>query len=288
MDELMEGLAESIGENFSTYFKSLDDILQLAQAAPMDAIDGFPSQDLWNASSDIALTIGAGVASTLLALFLFFELASLFNRSDTKGLDGVYWILMVFLKAAVAMAICKNMTTIIGACFQIVSIMVNNIAESDLFSRTMQQSSDISSQLTEYYKDAGFWESLGGWLISWLANGCNWICMTLAQIVCKLRFIEIYVFIAIAPVTFCTLINKEYKHIGISYIKRLVALGLQGLFIAIVCFLYITIVNSSIGAVVVEDGGANGTMFTMMGYSLLLIIAIFQTGGWSKSLVQVN
>lgn len=288
MDELMEGLAEAIGDQFDNYFKSLDNIFTLAKASPMDAIPGFPSQELWNASSQLAVTIGAGVASTIVALFLFFELASLFNRSDTKGLDGIYWILMVFLKAAVAMALCKNMTVIIGACFEIVASMVDIIQKSDLFEDTMSQTIDIGSQLTEYYKDAGFWESLGSWIFSWLAKGCNWVCMTLAEIVCKLRFIEIYVFVAIAPVPFCTLINKEYKHIGIAYLKRLIALGLQGLFIAIVCFLYITIVNASVNNVVVTDDGGIGAMFQMMGYSLLLIIAIFQTGGWSKSLVQVN
>ena len=41
MDELMEGLAEAIGDQFDNYFKSLDNIFTLAKASPMDAIPGF-------------------------------------------------------------------------------------------------------------------------------------------------------------------------------------------------------------------------------------------------------
>ncbi|MBM6830972.1 VirB6/TrbL-like conjugal transfer protein, CD1112 family [Faecalicoccus acidiformans] len=288
MDEIIESLASTIGDRFANYFSSLDNILEMAQAAPMDQISGFPSQELWNTSSQLALTIGAGVASTIVAFFLLFELISLFNRSEAKGMDGIYFIMMVILKAAIAMALCKNMTTIIGACFQIVSIMVQNISDSNLFSNTLETNLTIADQLTEHYKDAGFGPVLGGWLVSFLCELANNLCMTLADIICKLRFIEIYVFVAIAPVPFCTLINREYKNIGISYLKRLIALGMQGLFIAIVCFLYIAIVNATMADVSVADSGATTAMFTLLGYSLLLIIALFQTGGWSKSLLQVN
>lgn len=288
MDELMNGMADKIGDYFSNFFSSLDNIITLAQAAPMDKIDGFPSVTLWDASKSISLSIGMGVASTVVALFLFFELASLFNRSDTKGWDGIYWIMMAFLKVAVMMAVCKNMTTIIGMIFQITSAVVKNISSSDLMQNLSISSVDISKDLTDYYQDQSFWGLLGGFITAFLANSTNSLCMVLASIVCKLRFIEIYVFNAIAPIAFCTFVSREYKQIGVGFIKRMLALGLQGAFISIVCALYVVIAQATIGDISVADSGATTAMFEMMGYSLLLIIAIFQTGGWSKSLLQVN
>ncbi len=105
---------------------------------------------------------------------------------------------------------------------------------------------------------------------------------------CQIRFIEIYVFTAVAPLPFCTFCNNEFKHIGIAFIKRLLALALQGVFISIVCIFYVQIVNASVGEIVDVGSNPTGVMFTMMGYSILLLIAVFQTGGWSKSLLQVN
>lgn len=292
MDEFMEGLADNIAQSISGYFTNLQNIFELAQASPSEAINGFPSVRLWEASSSIAQSIGMGVASTIIALFLFFELASLFNRSDTKGWDGIYWIMMVFLKVAVLMTICRNMTVIIGMCFEITSQVTESIVNSTAWSGLNIESNNISQSMLAYYADKGFWDLLWGSVTAWIGKMANGICITLADIICKLRFIEIYVFNAVAPIAFCTFASKEYKNIGVSFIKRLLALGLQGAFIAIVCYMYVIIVNESFSSLI----GINGNditdpisvMIQLIGYSLLMVIALFQTSGWSKSLLQVN
>ena len=124
LDSFFKGLAATIGDIFANYFVSLNDVMTLAQSAPSDKIDGFPSLALWEASKGLSSSIGTGVASVVISLFLFFELAAIFNRTDTKGLDGIYWILMAFLKVAVAITIAKNMSVIIGMCFQISSEVI--------------------------------------------------------------------------------------------------------------------------------------------------------------------
>ena len=92
LDSFFKGLADTIGDIFANYFVSLNDVMTLAQSAPSDKIDGFPSLALWEASKGLSSSIGTGVASVVISLFLFFELAAIFNRTDTKGLDGIYWI----------------------------------------------------------------------------------------------------------------------------------------------------------------------------------------------------
>lgn len=288
MDELLDGICEEIGAFFSNYFSSLDNIMELAEAAPMDSIHGFPSTALWEASKGISSSIGVGVASVIIALFLFFELAAVFNRSDSKGWDGVYWILMAILKVAVAVAICKNMTLIIQICFAITTEIIQGLKSSGLLNLQEIQNQTLAQDLVDYYQDRAVWSKIGGWFCAMIANFINNLAMTVVEIVCKIRFIEIYVFTAIAPLPFCTFCNQEYKHIGISFLKRLIALGLQGVFISIVCIFYVQIVNASIGDALNVTGNPTGAMFSMMGYSLLLLIAVFQTGGWSKSLLQVN
>lgn len=288
LDEFFNGLASDIGNVFANYFVSLNDVMKLAQAAPNDAIDGFPSQALWSASKDLSSVIGTGVASVIISLFLFFELAAIFNRTDTKGLDGIYWILMAFLKVAVAITIAKNMSIIILMCFQISSEIIKGMQQTSTFSLLEFNSNDISQELIDYFKDKEAGTILGGYIVAQLANCVNHASIVIVKLVCQIRFIEIYVFTAVAPLPFCTFCNNEFKHIGISFIKRLLALALQGVFICIVCVFYVQIVNASIGSALDVSSNPTGAMFTMMGYSVLLLIAVFQTGGWSKSLLQVN
>lgn len=287
MDELKDGMAEAIGNFFTGYFTNLDDIVKLAQAGPSDNISGFPSQELWGAAKGMSTSVATGVGATIVALFLFFELASIFNRSDNKGWDGIYWILMAFLKMAFALYLCKNMTVIIQAIFQIQSLLVHNINASNFSKDLTVQSKEIAEDLTEFYKDGSFWECLTGWFVGLISMLLNKFSMIVVKLICKVRFIEIYVFTAVAPLAFSTFTHRDYKSIGIAFLKRLMALALQGVFIVIVCYFYVTIANATIGDITVGDAGISA-MCEMMGYSLLLLVAIFQTGGWSKSLLQVS
>lgn len=284
-DGLRDSIVDDIIRIFGSYFTNIDDIFDLAKSAPSDAISGFPSVDLWSTSTSIANSIGLGIASSLIALFLLFELASMFNRSDTKGWDGLYWILMAFLKVAVMVTLCKNMTLIIDICFQIGAEVVNNIAQAGVFGNGSIEIPSWTEAIRESFGELDFIGACSTWLMVQLCSIINSGCLLLVRIICQLRFIEIYVFVAIAPLPFCTFISKEYRNIGIAYIKRMLALALQGALIALVCYLYLVIFNFAFQNYRFDG---IGSFFYLLGFSVLLVIAVVQTGGWSKSLVQTH
>lgn len=288
LDSFFQSLADAIGVVFKDYFVSLNEIMTLAQSAPSDSIAGFPSQALWTSAKALSSSIGTGVASVVISLFLLLELASIFNKTDAKGLDELYYILMTLFKVSVAVMMAKNMSVIIGMCFQLSSAVIKAMQSSSYFKLLKFDTKDISQNLVDYYKDETAGTILGGYIVAQLVNCVNNIASVIVKLVCQIRFIEIYVFTAIAPLPFTTFCNTEYKHIGIAFIKRLMALALQGVFISIVCVFYVQIVNASVGNALDVSANPTGAMFTMMGYSILLLIAVFQTGGWSKSLLQVN
>lgn len=272
---------------FSTYFADIDMILALAKAGPSDAVEGFPAVALWGAASNMATSVGVGIAASLVALFLFFELGQMFTRSDTKGLDGLYFIFMALFKVSVVILVCKNIPIIIGMCFQIASTATANVADGAFLTEELNKSIDLATPIKEAAEKVDGMGRFGPLLMGFVAKIATTIGSIGAELICKLRFVEIYVFTAIAPIPLCTLASKEYKNIGISYLKRLLALGLQGTFIVIVCGLYVAIVNAAM-APVVEGGDLMNMMSACAGYSILFVIALMQTGGWSKSLLQVS
>ncbi|WP_300970680.1 type IV secretion system protein, partial [Faecalibaculum rodentium] len=250
LSDIQESAAGYIGEVVEGFDMGLSNLVEIAKADPSTPVAGFPTAELWDTAVSISSSIGEGIAASLVGLFLMFELAAVFNRSDTKGWDGIYWILMAFLKVAVMAAICNNMSLIITIVFAVSSSVVTAVGDAESLNQAADSLKDIAASLVDYYNEQSFFSTIMGAIMAFLVNGARLISFMLADVVCKMRLIEIYVFTAVAPIAISTLASKEYQNIGISFIKRLLALGLQGAFIVLVCSMYVTIVQATLNSMV--------------------------------------
>lgn len=269
-------------------FSKLQEVYDLASMSPTGtnapASVAFPAASLWSASQNVALQAVAPVAVTVAGIFFSMELFKLLQRNQSSGIDMFYSIIMTLVKMSICIVLMKNMTVIIALCFSISSEISKNVIS--LTGLEVSQAEDLNEKFKDFYNENGdFLGLLWNALVAMFGNLIMNLAFTLATIICQLRFLEIYVFVALSPIAFCTFCNSEYKNIGVSYIKRLLALGLQGTFIMIVCYLFLVIVASFSG-----DSFTDPSQYicAYSGFSILLIIALFQTGGWSKALLQAN
>jgi hypothetical protein len=92
------------------------------------------------------------------------------------------------------------------------------------------------------------------------------------------RMIEIYLTCSIAPIPFSTFANREWGHIGNSYLKSLFALAFQG-FLIMVCVAIYSILLQTITA----SGSIHTNIWQCAGISILLIFTLFKSGGLAKS-----
>ena len=93
------------------------------------------------------------------------------------------------------------------------------------------------------------------------------------------RMIEIYLMISLAPLPFSTFGNREQSQIGQNYVKSLVALGFQGFLILICVAIYAVLIqNVSISSDIA------GSLWSVLGYNVLLVFALFKTSTLSKSI----
>ena len=91
------------------------------------------------------------------------------------------------------------------------------------------------------------------------------------------RMIEIYLMISLAPLPFSTFGNREQSQIGQNYVKSLVALGFQGFLILICVAIYAVLIqNVSISSDIA------GSLWSVLGYNVLLVFALFKTSTLSK------
>lgn len=274
-----EEIALSVWETFNELFGGMNELFTLAQVTPMEWMDG----EIWNIVVAFNDSVVLPIAWSILSLFLLMELATFFKRSDVKGLDGLYWISMIFLKIAVAKMVMENMHVIIGGIFEVASAIVNSGQSfintgNGVLSFGNISLNEIEAILSDYSK----WQLFETSIFCWLLRIAQFVCSTLCSVVILLRFVEVYAFSSLCALPFSTLPSQEYSQIGKSYIKRMVALALHVVFIIVILFIYVKIMNNQL--FVLENGDVLAPMWDVIKYSVLLVIALFQSGSWAKQL----
>lgn len=253
---------------------SLNDLYATAVLSPANF-----NKDIWNSVNSFSNNVVLPIAWSLLSLFLLIELAEIFNRSDTKGMESIYFVILVLLKIMLAKLVMENATLIINAIFEISSFLVSkaNFITSTEFKVSTTEFADMFSNKSTL-------SLLGIFIESQILNLITMVCKQIAKIIIILRFIEIYVFSAVSSLAFSTFPSKEYSSIFKGFIKRMVALSLHVVFIIVVLYIYMVLLKTS--SPTANGGDVMQTLYTGAGYSILLVIALFQTGSWAKSAAQ--
>ncbi len=85
-----------------------------------------------------------------------------------------------------------------------------------------------------------------------------------------------------SAIPFATMGNREWGQIGSNYIRGLFALGLQGLFLIICLGIYAVLVKT----ITVTD--IHTSIFTVLGYALLLGLMMLKSGTLAKSVMNAH
>ena len=274
-DWLEEGISEFIINTFSSMFTNFSSVYNTAIMSP----SAF-NKEIWDAVVSFNKNAVLPIAWSILSLFLLLELASLFKRADVKGMECIYWICQILLKIMFSKIIMENMTVIIDAIFEISAEIVSNS------SFTLSELGDISaSEMGDALSKCSTLTLMGYFITSMILSFGAGIARILAEVIVKLRFIEIYVFTGVAAIPFATLASQEYGVIGKNFIKRMCALALYVIFIVLVLYMYGLLMKGSMPTI--DSSNPMNALYEGFGYTVLVVIALFQTGSWSKSLIGV-
>jgi hypothetical protein len=95
--------------------------------------------------------------------------------------------------------------------------------------------------------------------------------------------IEIYLMVSLAPIPFATFGNREQSMMGQNYLKSLFALGFQGFLIMVCVGIYAVLIQN---IAFTED--IVGSLWGVMGYTILLAFTLFKTGAVAKSILHAH
>lgn len=262
-----------IGDIISELTTNIDGLVALATKSPSEF-----NESLWGIVTAFNKTAVLPVAYTLLGCFLLIDLVAIMKRTDAKGLEAIHLVVVVFFKIAIGQTVLSNVPYIIDSIFGISAEIITN------GKLTIETLKIDKGTITDALENEGALTLLGLWFQCLMIQMVNNICTVIAEVIVNLRYIEIYAFTALAaiPMAVITSSNREVSSIGYGFIKRMCGLSLQVVFIMVVFLFYTKMMQTE--TFTITGTNITASLWTHIGYSILLVIALFQTGSWSKAL----
>ena len=230
-----------------------------------------------NISTNVIMPI-AGIILTFIACYELIQLV--ISHNNLANFET--WIFWKWIfKTFVAVMLITNTMNITMAVFDVAQHVVTESGGIIADSTAIDDSTLATMEATLMTMDIGPLLSvfLQSFIVRFLIN----ILSVLIFVIVYARMIEIYLMVSLAPIPFATFGNKEQSMIGQNYLRSLFALGFQGFLIMVCVGIYAVLIQT-----VAFSSDIIGSLWGVVGYTILLAFTLFKTGAVSKSILHAH
>lgn len=273
-DWLKEMLVGGIMDNLSGLFDSVND--QVGEiAGNVGASPASFSPEVFSLIRNISESVIIPIAGLILTFIACYELIQLIIEHNNLA-NFETWIFFKWIfKTFVAVMLITNTFNITMAVFDVSQHVVTSAA--GIISGSTAVDASALENLEETLMDMDLGPLLGLWLQSIIVQITMSALSILIFVIVYGRMIEIYLMVSLAPIPFSTFSSREQSQIGQNYLRSLLALGFQGFLILICVGIYAVMVQ---GIAFTDD--VIGSIWGVMGYTVLLCFTLFKTGTLAK------
>lgn len=273
-DWLKEMLVGGIMDNLSGLFDSVND--QVGEiAGNVGASPASFSPEVFSLIRNISESVIIPIAGLILTFIACYELIQLIIEHNNLA-NFETWIFFKWIfKTFVAVMLITNTFNITMAVFDVSQHVVTSAA--GIISGSTAVDASALENLEETLMDIDLGPLLGLWLQSIIVQITMSALSILIFVIVYGRMIEIYLMVSLAPIPFSTFSSREQSQIGQNYLRSLLALGFQGFLILICVGIYAVMVQ---GIAFTDD--VIGSIWGVMGYTVLLCFTLFKTGTLAK------
>ena len=215
----------------------------------------------------------AGLILTFIACYELIQLV--ISHNNLANFET--WIFKTF----VAVTLITNTMNITMAVFDVAQHVVSQAGGIIGGSTAVDASALATMQATLESMDIG--PLLGVFLQCFVIQIMMSIVSVLIFVIVYARMIEIYLMVSLAPIPFATFGNREQSMIGQNYLRSLFALGFQGFLIMVCVGIYAVLIQS-----VAFSFDIVGTLWGVMGYTILLAFTLYKTGSVAKAILHAH
>ena len=229
----------------------------------------------------ISETVIIPIAGMFLTFIACYELIQLIIEHNNLANFETFIFFKWIFKTFVAVVLITNTFNIVMAVFDVAQHVVNSSA--GLISGSTAIDTATLDTIRESLEAMEVGELLGLFLQSFIVQICSMILSVAIFVIVYGRMVEIYLMTSLAPIPFSTFGNREQSHIGQNYLRALFALGFQGFLIMICIGIYAVLVQT-----VTFTDDIIGSLWGIMGYTVLLCFSLFKTGSLAKSVMSAH
>ena len=234
---------------------------------------------IFNMLRSLSETVVLPIAAAILALVMCHELIQMITeKNNMHDFDTSMFFRWIF-KSAFAILIVSNTWNIVMGVFEAAQSVVNS-ASGIIISDTSLTFNEHIAGFEAALAEMEVWSLLGLWLESVVVHLSMWALTICIFIICYGRMIEIYCVTSIAPIPMATMANREWGQMGQNYLRSLLALGFQGFLIIVCVAIYAVLIQS-----VAISGDAINSIWSIVGYTVLLCFSLFKTSSVTKSVL---
>lgn len=230
-----------------------------------------------NLSENVIMPI-AGILLTFIACYELIQLV--ISHNNLANFET--WIFWKWIfKTFVAVTLISNTMNITMAVFDVAQHVVSRAGGLIGGNTAIDASALAGMQTSIEMLDLG--NLFGLFLQSFIVQFVVYVLSALIFVIVYARMIEIYLMVSLAPIPFATFGNKEQSMMGQNYLRSLFALGFQGFLIMICIGIYAVLIQSvSISSDII------GSLWGVVGYTILLAFTLFKTGAVAKSVLHAH
>ncbi len=277
---LKELLVTGIMGNLTNTFDSVNaQVGQIATEVGMTPSTFSPA--IFNMIKNLSENVIMPIAGLILTFIACYELIQLvISHNNLANFETWIFFKWVF-KTFVAVTLITNTMNITMAVFDVAHHVVSQAGGIITGSTAIDASTLATMQSNLEAMEVG--ELLGIFLMSFIVQFLVYILSALIFVIVYARMIEIYLMVSLAPLPFATFGNKEQSMIGQNYLRSLFALGFQGFLIMVCVGIYAVLIQS-----IAFSSDIIGTLWGIVGYTILLAFTLFKTGSVAKSVLHAH
>ena len=273
---LISGIMNNLSGAFDAVNQQVGQIAVDVGKTPAQFLPGVYSM-VRNISESVILPV-AGIIMTFIACYELIQM--IISHNNLANFET--WIFWKWIfKTFVAITLVSNTFNITMAVFDVAQWVVQRSGGLIAHSTSIDTSVLNSLQGTLDTMDIG--ALFGIFLQSFVVQVCLYLLSAIIFVIINGRMIEIYLMTSLAPIPFATFGNSEQSMMGQNYLKSLFALGFQGFLIMICLGIYAVLIQT-----VSFTADIAGSLWSVMGFTILLAFVLFKTGSLSKSILNAH
>ena len=279
-DWLKEMLVEAIMGNLSGLFDSVNNqVGEIASDVGMTPANFSPG--VFAMIRNISENVIIPIAGLILTFIVCHELIQLIiDHNNLANFETWIFFKWVF-KTFVAVMLITNTFNITMAVFDVTQNVINASGGIIAGNTAVDASALENMQDTLMAMELG--PLLGLFLQSFIVQVTMSALAIIIFVIVYGRMIEIYLMVSLAPIPFSTFGNREQSSIGQNYLRSLFAIGFQGFLIMICVGIYAVLVQS-----IAFTDDIIGSIWGVMGYTVLLCFTLFKTGTLAKGVFSAH